>query len=248
MASKFTHICKYDKYIDDYPHLYKVGGSNANVTKNRYEDIVAPDDTLVTLSNGRYINANMIYGKYSPQRFIMTQAPMDNTIDDFYQMIFDHNVSVIVCLTQCVESGVTKAIPYWTDSTSSWQIKCVSIINNNDFIHRSLQVTNILSDVTKSIELIQYTPWIDRMIPEKFSLYELIMYVNQLSSDSPIIVHCSAGIGRTGTFIIAYNYFINGCDDIDNAIIWLKQQRAGSVQTESQYKFLHEFCVKKLNL
>lgn len=244
----FKLLCNHDKYVEDHPSLYIIGSSEKNIGKNRYSDIIALDSTIVTLSNGKYINANMIHGEYSPTKFIMTQAPIDNSMDDFYQMIHDYKVNIIVCLTQLSESGVEKATKYWTDEQpivrGQWIVELTDIKIVDDIVHRKLNIINMVTNESVNVSMIQYTSWIDHNIPDKSSLYKLIGYVSELSSFNPIIVHCSAGVGRSGTFVAAYNAIINDITDIDKSIKWLKSQRTGSVQTESQYNFLTKLVHK----
>lgn len=238
----FKFLCKCDKYIDEYPQLYTIGSSDINVNKNRYKNVIALDSTIVTLSNGKYINANIISGEYSPTKFIMTQAPNNNSICDFYQMIYDHKINIIVCLTQLKESGIEKATKYWTDDQpiifGQWIVESTNVKIVDDIIHRSLNIINMNTNETIVVSLIQYMSWPDHDTPNESSLCKLLSYINDIPTVNPIVVHCSAGIGRSGTFVIAYNAMFNNITDLDKSIEWLKKQRTGSVQTESQYNFL----------
>lgn len=244
----FGSLCNHDKHVEDYPSLYIIGSSEKNVDKNRYCDVIALDSTIVTLSSNRYINANMIHGEYSPTKFIMTQAPINSSMNDFYQMIHDYKVNVIICLTQLSESGVEKATKYWTDDQpmvcGQWIIELTEVKIVDDIVHRKLNIINMVTSESMNVSMIQYTSWIDHNIPDKSSLCKLISYVSELSSVSPMIVHCSAGIGRSGTFVAAYNAIINDIIDVNGSIKWLKSQRTGSVQTESQYNFLTKLVHK----
>jgi protein tyrosine phosphatase len=220
---------------------------------NRYHNIIALDNTLVKLNQDKYINANMISGKYSPQKFIMTQAPEKNTIADFYQMIHDYDVTTVVCLTQLIESGIEKATKYWPDSGSIVYDKWIIELHNqrqlSNIVCRELDIIDMKTDKCIHLKMFHCVSWIDHDAPSMNDFNKLIELVSNNSNvDTPVIVHCSAGIGRSGTFVSAYNYTLltklDQKPDIKAMVCWLKRRRTGSVQTTSQYKFLLDFCTK----
>lgn len=252
LIDEFESICDlYDHYPDTHHKLYTVGLSNNNIKLNRYHNIVALDHTLVTLTNNNYINASMIQGKYSPQKFIMTQAPEENTISDFYQMCHDYDVTLVVCLTQLIESGVTKAIKYWPDEGSivydNWIVEIYDTSTICGITCRELDVICQKTDKCIHLKMFHCTSWVDHNIPSIFDFNRLINLVqNNSSLNVPVIVHCSAGIGRSGTFVTAYNHILlkklGKPAHIKDMVAWLKSKRTGSVQTPQQYKFIFDFC------
>lgn len=254
ISKEFETMCDvHDKYVDQHKHLYTVGSSPHNMILNRYHNIIALDDTLVKLDHDKYINANMISGKYSPQKFIMTQAPEKNTITDFYQMIHDYNATTVVCLTQLIESGIEKATKYWPDNGSivygKWIVELYDCNQTGNIVCRKLDIIDMKTDKCIRLKMFHYVSWIDHDAPSIDDFNKLIELVSHNSNVTvPVIVHCSAGIGRSGTFVSAYNYnLLTKLDqkpDIKNMICWLKRRRTGSVQTISQYKFLLDFCAK----
>uniref|UniRef100_A0A671PW83 protein-tyrosine-phosphatase n=1 Tax=Sinocyclocheilus anshuiensis TaxID=1608454 RepID=A0A671PW83_9TELE len=247
-----------------YPR--KEGQKPENKNKNRYKNILPFDTTRVQIKEADpdvpgsdYINANYIRSMNEEGRhmgegkvFIATQGCLQNTVVDFWKMVYQENTHVIVMTTKEMERGRNKCVRYWPDlnSTKEFGKVCVKNIEEHtaqDYIRRELEVTQ----PPRCIWHYQYLSWPDHGVPnEPGGVLSFLEQVNRTQSaipeSGPIVVHCSAGIGRTGT-IIVIDILIDiinrqglDCDiDIPKTIQRVRQQRSGMVQTEAQYKFIY---------
>ncbi|XP_053705314.1 tyrosine-protein phosphatase non-receptor type 11b isoform X5 [Synchiropus splendidus] len=225
-----------------YPR--KEGQKQENKSKNRYKNILPFDTTRVEIQESDpevpgsdYINANYIRqpfhdeGRSAEQGkvFIATQGCLQNTVVDFWKMVYQENTHVIVMTTKEMERGRNKCVRYWPDVHGTKEFGNVLVRNMEerpaqDYILRKLEVTRL-----------------DRSEPEEVNRTQAT-----IPQTGPIVVHCSAGIGRTGT-IIVIDILIDiinrqglDCDiDIPKTIQRVRQQRSGMVQTEAQYKFIY---------
>lgn len=218
---------------------------------------------------GDYINANFVQGYSHDKKFIATQGPKKETIADFWRMIYQYRVSAIVMLTKLVEKGVERCTQYWpeklniTDTYGDFEItlkdqqKCGDYIKRTfDLVYVNSLVSNaatatpsgLLSRKILTVNQYYYPEWPDKDTPstDPISILHLIRDVNQnhLSYQYPIVVHCSAGVGRTGTYITldAMMEKINteGKIDIFGFISKIRERRQYLVQTSKQYIFIHE--------
>uniref|UniRef100_A0A8C7JVH8 protein-tyrosine-phosphatase n=1 Tax=Oncorhynchus kisutch TaxID=8019 RepID=A0A8C7JVH8_ONCKI len=242
-----------------YPR--KEGQTAENKSKNRYKNILPFDTTRVEIREADadvpgsdYINANYIReGKV----FIATQGCLQNTVVDFWKMVYQENTHVIVMTTKEMERGRNKCVRYWPDlnATKEFGKVCVKNVEERpaqDYILRELEVTRLdRREPMRYIWHYQYLSWPDHGVPnEPGGVLSFLEQVNRTQSTirdtGPIVVHCSAGIGRTGT-IIVIDILIDiinrqglDCDiDIPKTIQRVRQQRSGMVQTEAQYKFIY---------
>ncbi|XP_041953919.1 tyrosine-protein phosphatase non-receptor type 11b isoform X2 [Alosa sapidissima] len=249
-----------------YPR--KEGQRPENKSKNRYKNILPFDTTRVIVreadpevSCSDYINANYIRedGRHMDEGkvFIATQGCLQNTVMDFWKMVYQENTHVIVMTTKEMERGRNKCVRYWPDTNSTREFGKVSVKNieehtAQDYILRELEVTRTdKREPPRYIWHFQYLSWPDHGVPnEPGGVLSFLEQVNRtqgaIPETGPIIVHCSAGIGRTGT-IIVIDILIDiinrqglDCDiDIPKTIQQVRQQRSGMVQTEAQYKFIY---------
>ena len=236
-----------------------------NEYKNRYTDVVAKNKTRVTLKglDVDYINANHI--KYQGQKYISTQAPLKNTRRDFWKMVYDQKSPVIVMLTKCKSGKAEKYWPstqikpktynYWSGQTSDEDIEIkVTLENTIELDVCVLRVFNLsYNGDIKMIYHIQYTQWGDHKVPHHpehindliryMELFQVLGERNGLKG--PPIIHCSAGIGRAGTFIscsIVKTLKLQRDNvDIPDIVKTLRECRDGMVQTGDQYFFIHQF-------
>nr|XP_028568191.1 tyrosine-protein phosphatase non-receptor type 6 isoform X1 [Podarcis muralis]XP_028568192.1 tyrosine-protein phosphatase non-receptor type 6 isoform X1 [Podarcis muralis]XP_028568193.1 tyrosine-protein phosphatase non-receptor type 6 isoform X1 [Podarcis muralis] len=237
-----------------------------NKGKNRYKNILPFDHSRVILQDrdpgSDYINANYIKNKlFSPEEcsktYIASQGCLDATTNDFWQMVWQENSRIIVMTTREVEKGRNKCVPYWPEVGSSKEYGpyIVENIGEHDALEyklRQLCLSSVHnSEAVRDIWHYQYLSWPDHGVPsEPGGVLGFLDQVNQkqesIPGAGPIIVHCSAGIGRTGTIIVIDMIVdlisIKGfdCDiDIPKAIQMVRSQRSGMVQTEAQYKFIY---------
>lgn len=225
-----------------------------NACKNRYPDIKAYDQTRVKLStlNGNqcsdYINANFVIGYKERKKFICAQGPMETTINDFWRMIWEQHLEIIVMLTNLEEYNKSKCAKYWPekvfDSKQFGDI-CVKFTverKTGDYIVRSLDVSksNLIGEEEDHRQITQYhyLTWKDFMAPEH--PHGIIKFIRQINSvysvqRGPILVHCSAGVGRTGT-LVALDSLVQQLEEenmvsIFNTVCDLRHQRNFLVQS-----------------
>ncbi|KAG9483315.1 hypothetical protein GDO78_009310, partial [Eleutherodactylus coqui] len=234
-----------------------------NQSKNRYIDILPYDDNRVTLSEihgepgSDYINASYINGFKEPRKYIAAQGPKEETTNDFWKMIWEQKSTIIVMVTRCEEGNRNKCAHYWPlteDETGQYGDITVKLTHEKffpDYITRKLHVTNRREKSERDITHIQFTVWPDHGVPDDPNLLlKLRRRVNALSNffSGPIIVHCSAGVGRTGTYI-SIDAMLEGLEaenrvDVYGYVVQLRRQRCLMVQVESQYIFIHKSLVE----
>uniref|UniRef100_A0A8B9C5X9 Receptor-type tyrosine-protein phosphatase C n=1 Tax=Anser brachyrhynchus TaxID=132585 RepID=A0A8B9C5X9_9AVES len=241
-----------------------------NQNKNRYIDILPYDHNRVELSEipgdpgSDYINASHIDGFKEPRKYIAAQGPKDETTDDFWRMIWEQKATIIVMVTRCEEGNRNKCAQYWPsmENGSATYGDIIVKINESkmcpDYIIQKLHITKVnmlkkqnnQTNKQKNI-LLFFTSWPDHGVPEDpHLLLKLRRRVNALSNffSGPIVVHCSAGVGRTGTYI-GIDAMLEGLDaegrvDVYGYVVKLRRQRCLMVQVESQYILIHQALVE----
>ncbi|XP_062432311.1 receptor-type tyrosine-protein phosphatase eta [Rhea pennata] len=231
-----------------------------NRGKNRYNNVLPYDISRVKLSaqshaTDDYINANYMPGYTSKKAFIAAQGPLPNTIDDFWRMIWEKNIYSIVMLTKCVEQARTKCEQYWPDKQSMSYgdiiVTMVSEIVLPEWTVRDFTVENSNAPEIHTVRQFHFTSWPDHGVPETTDLlinfrHLVIEHNSQNPVDSPTLVHCSAGVGRTGTFIaidrLIQQIEMENTVDVYGVVYDLRMHRPLMVQTEDQYVFLNQ-CV-----
>ncbi|KAF0312425.1 Tyrosine-protein phosphatase 69D [Amphibalanus amphitrite] len=237
-------------YASEAPENYK---------KNRYPDIRAYDQTRVKLSqidgvqSTEYINANFVWGYKERKKFICAQGPLEATIDDFWRMVWEHCCELMIMLTNLEEVGRTKCAKYWPEEgETTYGAITVSLAEEkpySDYIQRVLSISRPRSDgsvETRRITHLHYLVWKDFMAPEyPTGILRFIKRINEMYSleMGPILVHCSAGVGRTGT-LVAIDSLLQQMEEegevtIFNTICDLRHQRNYLVQSLKQYIFVY---------
>ncbi|XP_064597919.1 receptor-type tyrosine-protein phosphatase T-like [Liolophura sinensis] len=226
-----------------------------NLKKNRYRHVLPFDGCRVLLQQPEgeeqtdYINASYIDGYQKPRAYIATQGPTPVMIDDFWKMVWQEKCGKIVMLTNLLETGRRKCDQYWPDAGSQiyGDIE-VEYLSTEDFAYftvRSFKLTKG-TDV-KTVTQFHFRNWSDHDAPDDTTgilhFRDKIRDTN-VETDGPTVVHCSAGVGRTGTYI-ALDILIEqaqkvGVLDIDNCILKLRKQRMHMIQNPTQYEFLHK--------
>ncbi|KAL7061283.1 hypothetical protein AAHC03_09497 [Spirometra sp. Aus1] len=230
-----------------------------NMQKNRYSNVFAYDHTRVVLKNphGRksdYINANYVDGFRRPKAYIAAQGPMSSTFDDFWQMIWDENCSIIVMISNFVERGKRKCDQYWpSEGQQSYGTISVRMLSETVlacYVIRVFDVKNLKCKKFAKDRIVyhyQYTDWRDFDVP--LSPLPVLVFVKTTvahwsSVTGPITVHCSAGVGRTGTYICIESLIrqleTENQVNIQGFLEHIRQQRMKLVQTEQQYAFIHD--------
>uniref|UniRef100_A0A4W3I975 Receptor-type tyrosine-protein phosphatase C n=1 Tax=Callorhinchus milii TaxID=7868 RepID=A0A4W3I975_CALMI len=231
-----------------------------NSIKNRYVDILPYDHNRVSLSpesgvqGSDYINASYIDGFNELRKYIAAQGPKEETSNDFWKMVWEQKTTIIVMVTRCEEGNRPKCAHYWPsmDEQNKSFGDLVIRINEEkwcpDYVVRKLFISHKKEKPTdREVTHIQFISWPDHGVPEDPQLLlKLRRRVNAFSNffSGPIIVHCSAGVGRTGSYIgidaMMQGLEAEGHVDIYGYIVGLRRQRCLMVQVEAQYILIHQ--------
>ncbi|XP_055498430.1 receptor-type tyrosine-protein phosphatase C isoform X3 [Leucoraja erinacea] len=237
----------------------KEARKNCNVNKNRYVDILPYDHNRVQLSpvsgehGSDYINASFIDGFNEPRKYIAAQGPKEETADDFWKMVWEQKVTVVVMVTRCEEGKRPKCTQYWpTMEEKSMYFGDFSVRIKEekwcpDYVIRKLFIAPKETSPDREVTQIQFTRWPDHGVPEDpHLLLKLRQRVNTFRNlfSGPIVVHCSAGVGRTGSYIgidsMLQALEAEGRVDVYGYIVQLRRQRCLMVQVEAQYILIHQ--------
>uniref|UniRef100_A0A8C2YHF1 protein-tyrosine-phosphatase n=1 Tax=Coturnix japonica TaxID=93934 RepID=A0A8C2YHF1_COTJA len=232
-----------------------------NRNKNRYGNIISYDHSRVRLQlldgdphsdyiNANYIDVRLTDGYHRPRHYIATQGPMQETVKDFWRMIWQENSASVVMVTNLVEVGRVKCVRYWPDDTEVYGDIKVTLIETEplaEYVIRTFTVQKKGYHEIREIRQFHFTSWPDHGVPcYATGLLGFVRQVKFLNPPEagPIVVHCSAGAGRTGCFI-AIDIMLDmaeneGVVDIFNCVRELRSQRVNLVQTEEQYVFVHD--------
>jgi protein tyrosine phosphatase len=254
-----------------------------NISKNRYMDILPLEETRVSLltpAEGDYINANFI--KTENMNCICTQAPLSRTFKDFWMMILQQNCNVILALNRQIENKVIKGERYWPEkdrkiTLGDLTLKHLSILHLShlDITLRKIKLS--YQSLSREIYHLHYEGWPDFGVPESsLAIRELLRishFLQTPSPSSPIVVHCSAGIGRSGAFLTIATIMnspifknlvqknpspspsnlgyllqiLSSQFSISNIVLTLRKQRhPGMVQTPQQYSFIYTTLVDEI--
>lgn len=228
-----------------------------------------PDETRVRLEykdgveGSDYINANFINGETpnSYRYYIACQAPIENTVTDFWRMIWEQRIGVILMLTGLVEGNSVKAHSYWPEEGKVKRFGEIVICHKKTFQVGDITVRSLLARKSSSnlfgetgareIIQLQYEGWPDHGVPESTkTIQELLVLMTKFknrasrqSLDGPVVVHCSAGLGRTGAFIGAHITLMkllnNETPNVKTTVELIRKQRSGLVRNEAQYAFIY---------
>lgn len=272
--NKFVQYCKHlennpEKFAEQYmlltekskeimsTHTTTFAELTENRRKNRYTNILPYDATRVKLLideddeiGSDYINASYIKGYSGNTEYIATQGPLPTTCRDFWKMVIQENVSIIVMVTQFVEDNKEKCYKYFPNNHETMtigddmEVKCTMELHFGTYCVRSIQVKRDSTQIT--VTHMQYLDWPDFNVPKGTGT--MLQFCHQLRERLKIeggyvIVHCSAGVGRTGT-LIATDILVQNINagkniDIFNTVLELRRQRMIMVQAQKQYVYIH---------
>ncbi|XP_071494181.1 tyrosine-protein phosphatase 10D-like [Diadema antillarum] len=259
------------RFTEEYEELRNVGKDQSivaatqvmNRPKNRFTNILPYEHSRVKLSaiddepSSDYINANYMPGYSSPREFIACQGPLPGTLDDMWRLVWEKKTTILVMLTQLVERGRVKCHQYWPEDYTSVMYGTieVSLQSEQHYEHWIVREFTLLKDSTKrKVTQYHFMSWPDHGVPDQtWTMLDFVRVVREQierqAFAEPIIVHCSAGVGRTGTYItldrLMQHMQENDFIDIFGIICEMRMQRNYMVQTEKQYIFIHE-CVMDL--
>ncbi|XP_053559355.1 tyrosine-protein phosphatase non-receptor type 13 isoform X2 [Bombina bombina] len=241
-----------------------IGQTKENKKKNRYKNILPYDGTRVPIGTSEgYINASFIKIPVGNEEFvyIACQGPLPSTVADFWQMVWEQNSSVISMMTQEVEGEKIKCQRYWPDVPGrpmriykQLQLTLLKTQQMESFVLRVLELHNISTNERRHIAHLNFIAWPDHDTPtDPNQLLTFISYMRHIYKSGPIITHCSAGIGRSGTLmcidvmlgLISRDLEFN----ISDLVQTMRLQRHGMIQTEEQYIFCYQvilYILKRL--
>ncbi|XP_074933686.1 receptor-type tyrosine-protein phosphatase S isoform X3 [Phalacrocorax aristotelis] len=228
-----------------------------NKPKNRYANVIAYDHSRVILLpiegivGSDYINANYIDGYRKQNAYIATQGPLPETFGDFWRMVWEQRSATIVMMTKLEEKSRIKCDQYWpgrgTDTYGMIQVTLLDTIELATFCVRTFSLHKNGSSEKREVRQFQFTAWPDHGVPEyptPFLAFLRRVKTCNPPDAGPIVVHCSAGVGRTGCFIVIDAMLERikheKTVDIYGHVTLMRSQRNYMVQTEDQYSFIHD--------
>nr|KAF6497312.1 protein tyrosine phosphatase receptor type N [Rousettus aegyptiacus] len=263
LAKEWQALCAYQAE----PNTCATAQGESNIKKNRHPDFLPYDHARIKLkvesspSRSDYINASPII-EHDPRMpaYIATQGPLSHTISDFWQMVWESGCTVIVMLTPLVEDGVKQCDRYWPDEGSSlYHIYEVNLVSEHiwceDFLVRSFYLKNVQTQETRTLTQFHFLSWPAEGTPASTRpLLDFRRKVNKCyrGRSCPIIVHCSDGAGRTGTYILidmVLNRMAKGVKEIDIAatLEHVRDQRPGLVRSKDQFEFALTAVAEEVN-
>uniref|UniRef100_A0A8C5NFU1 Receptor-type tyrosine-protein phosphatase F n=1 Tax=Gouania willdenowi TaxID=441366 RepID=A0A8C5NFU1_GOUWI len=228
-----------------------------NKPKNRYANVIAYDHSRVTLTpvdgvpGSDYINANYVDGYRKPKCYIATQGPLAETLSDFWRMVWEQRTYTIVMMTRLEEKSRVKCDQYWpsrgTETYGMIQVTMLDTVELAAYSIRTFGLHKSGSCEKREVQHFQFVAWPDHGVPEYPT--QTLGFLRRVKACNPpdagpMVVHCSAGVGRTGCFIVIDAMLERmrheKSVDIYGHVTCLRAQRNYMVQTEDQYIFIHE--------
>jgi len=253
LEQEWVALCGYEAE----PSSTTVAFKAENKKKNRYPDKLPYDhnrvilNALVNATNSDYINASTVTD-HDPRNpsFIVTQGPLGQTVADFWQMVWEQGCVVIVMLTRLQDNGYQLCTRYWPEEGSEqYHIFEVHLVSEHvwceDYLVRSVYLKNTRTGETRTVTQFHFRSWPAHGVPSSTkALLEFRRKVNKSyrGRSCPIVVHCSDGVGRSGTYVLidmVLNRLSKGCKEIDIAasLEHIRDQRGGMVQNRQQFEF-----------
>ncbi|XP_028667917.1 tyrosine-protein phosphatase non-receptor type 1 [Erpetoichthys calabaricus] len=241
----------------DMPCKYAKLQENKN--RNRYRDVSPFDHSRIRLQLGDndYINASLISMEEAQRNYILTQGPLPNTCGHFWEMVWEQRTHGVVMLNRVIEKGSMKCAQYWPQEIEkemvfedvNLQLTFISEDVKSYYTVRHLELKNLTTQESRVILHFHYTTWPDFGVPESpASFLNFLFKVREsgcLNSDQgPVVVHCSAGIGRSGTFCLADTCLLlmslrkdPSSVRIRDVLLEMRKYRMGLIQTADQLRF-----------
>ncbi|KRF81059.1 tyrosine-protein phosphatase Lar isoform X4 [Drosophila virilis] len=236
-----------------------------NKHKNRLVHILPYESSRVYLTpihgieGSDYVNASFIDGYRYRSAYIAAQGPVQDTAEDFWRMLWEHNSTIVVMLTKLKEMGREKCFQYWPHERSVryqyYVVDPIAEYNMPQYKLREFKVTDARDGSSRTVRQFQFIDWPEQGVPKSGEGFiDFIGQVHktkeQFGQDGPITVHCSAGVGRTGVFItlsiVLERMQYEGVLDVFQTVRILRSQRPAMVQTEDQYHFCYRAALEYL--
>ncbi|XP_019960287.2 tyrosine-protein phosphatase non-receptor type 1 [Paralichthys olivaceus] len=230
-----------------------------NKNRNRYRDVSPFDHSRICLQLGanNYINASLITVEEAKRNYILTQGPLPNTCGHFWEMVWEQRSRGVVMLNRVIEKGSIKCAQYWPFreekdaifEDTNFKLTLISEDIKSYYTVRVLELENLSTQETREILHFHYTTWPDFGVPESpASFLNFLFKVREsgcLNSDEgPVVVHCSAGIGRSGTFCLVDTCLLlmskrkePSSVRIRDVLLEMRRYRMGLIQTADQLRF-----------
>uniref|UniRef100_A0A7E4UR20 protein-tyrosine-phosphatase n=1 Tax=Panagrellus redivivus TaxID=6233 RepID=A0A7E4UR20_PANRE len=268
----YTEFEQLEKSNSRNNHLsIAVATAPGNTRRNRFYDIVPYDFNRVVLhprggweTRSDYINASFIETLDGERGYIAAQGPLDgtecakgkrdSTVDDFWRMVWDEQVDCIVMLTQCVEEIKTKCAPYWPHTAGESilvddeiDVNLYCLVEDENSFQREFLLTNVAFPRVPPRKVLQwhFKGWHDSTSPTSpTALLHFVRQIRTSTHHAPVLVHCSAGVGRTGVFL-AVDQLLDRLEaeqplDVFGVVQHLRRQRMNMVQTAEQYIAIYD--------
>jgi len=292
---EYNEVCNESEKDVDFIWACQWAKASSNIDKNRYANILPYDVNRVVLdspdsrNDTSYINASWISDAQTKKHvFICAQGPLENTVDDFWRMVVQYDIYVIVMLTKLFEDDKEKCSQYWPKEVNttvtylSITVKLLSEDEEGAITTRKFEVTDEYDSYVRNITQLQFMAWPDHGVPmdpqdyialsdksDEANNTKVIAKPEPNNDGKTILVHCSAGVGRSGTFCCVHSCIKNLREHVKKqnklpdmsvaaSVVSLRKERPGAVQTWEQYQFcystiLNEFKkqeeeIKKNNL
>uniref|UniRef100_A0A1A8CM67 Protein tyrosine phosphatase, receptor type, N polypeptide 2 n=1 Tax=Nothobranchius kadleci TaxID=1051664 RepID=A0A1A8CM67_NOTKA len=273
LEREWEALCSYQAE----PGACSVGQGEQNSKRNRSDSVVVYDHSRITLKaennhgNSDYINASPIMD-HDPRNptYVASQGPLVSTVADFWQMVWEQSVSIIAMVTAEEESGREKSYRYWprlgsrhnTVTYGRFKITTRFRTDSGCYATTGLKIKHLLTGQERTVWHLQYTDWPDHGCPEDFKGF--LSYLEEIQSvrrhtnstsdpkniNQPVVVHCSAGVGRSGVVILSELMIAcqehNESMDVSRILRELRDQRMLMVQTLSQYTFVYKVLIEYL--
>ncbi|XP_067679094.1 receptor-type tyrosine-protein phosphatase T-like [Haliotis asinina] len=251
---------EYNRLVSGFTATYQDSQRPENSGKNRVRGYYPYDHNRIRLTTlpdtpgSDYINASLIHSYNQGKTYIAAQAPNKITVGDFWRMIWEHSCSAVVMLTGLMEEGKVKCEQYWPEAgvmkTDQFKVEVDVTHVRASFTTRHMKVTSKATGENRSVIQFHFTSWPDHGVPDTLALVHYIWLVRQTIAEraGPLLVHCSAGIGRTGTYI-AVDSLIDqareeGVVDVLGYVSAMRGQRKNMVQTAAQYECVFDCLVE----
>ncbi|KAM6899750.1 tyrosine-protein phosphatase non-receptor type 2 [Xenentodon cancila] len=238
---------------------YKVAKYPENRNRNRYRDVSPFDHSRVKLENTEndYINASLVVMEEAQRSYILTQGPLRTTSGHFWLMIWEQKTKAVIMLNRVIEKGSEKCAPYWPTAEerelafrdTRFVVTLLSEDTKSYYTTRLLELQNVNTGEKRELYHFHYTTWPDFGVPESpASFLNFLFKVRESGAlgvaHGPAVVHCSAGIGRSGTFSLVDTCLVlmekkkdPSSVDIKSILLNMRKYRMGLIQTSDQLRF-----------